>query len=176
MGLQVGFLAESGHAYWFSDHDASVEWTYQRRDAPHDCALRLRADETKLDPAWELDLTERTGGVSAVAAAPAGGSKVWVKVFEPAAFDGSVPVAEIDWGLEAWRWGVLDVESDEPVTLDEASDLVVSYGYPIVLQGRAFSPVANSDYSRSKLTELTDSGVKELMSVQGELRKIFRLR
>lgn len=176
MGLQVGFLAESGHAYWFSDHDASVEWTYQNRDAPHDCALRLRADESTFDPEWELDLTERTSGVSGIAAVPAGGSEIWVKVFEPDAFSGSIPVEEIDWGVQAWRWGLLDVESDAVVRLDEDADLVVSYGYPIVLEGRAFSPVANSDYSRTTLTELTDSGVKKRMTVQGELRKIVRLR
>jgi hypothetical protein len=176
MGLQVGFLAESGHAYWFSDHDASVEWTFQRRDAPHDCALRLRAGENTFDPDWELDLTDRTGGVSAVAAAPGGGSKVWLKVFEPAAFAGAVPVDEIAWGLEAWRWGVLDVESDEAVALDEDADLAVFYGYPITFEGRAFSPVVNEDFSRSTLVELTDAGVKARVKVQGTLRKIFRLR
>ena len=176
MGLQVGFLADSGHAYWFSDHDASVEWTYQRRDAPHDCALRLRAGDVTFDASWELDLTERTNGVSAIAAVPAGGSRIWMKVIEPAAFGGAVPVDEIDWGLEAWRWGLLDVESDDAVQLDQQAGLVVSYGYPIVVDGRAFSPVANSDYSATTLTELTASGVIERMQVRGELRKIFRLR
>lgn len=82
--------------------------------------------------------------MSAVAAVPAGGSKTWVKVFEPA-FTGTVSVEAIDWGIEAWRWGRLDVESDAPVELDFESDLVVSSGYPIAVDGRAFSPVANSD-------------------------------
>jgi hypothetical protein len=176
MGLQVGFLADSGHAYWFSDHDASVEWTYQQRDAPHDCALRLRAGESTFDPEWELDLTKRAAGVSAIAAAPAGGSKIWVKVFEQAAFGGTVPVDEIPWGLPAWRWGALDVESDEPVDLDEDADLVVFYGYPIAFEGRAFSPVVNEDFSRSTLIELAEGGIMERMTVQGTLRKIFRLR
>ena len=176
MGLQVGFAADSGDAYWFSDFEASVEWTFQRLETTHDCALRLRAGEDSFDPGWELDLTTRTGGVSAVPAVPAGGSKIWVKVFEPSAFDGDVPVDEIDWGLAAWRWGRLDVESDEPVELDESADLVVSYGYPIVVGERSFSPVANSDYSASTLTELTDAGVFERMHVRGELRKIFKLR
>jgi hypothetical protein len=176
MGLQVGFLADSGHAYWFSDHDASVEWTFQRRDAPHDCALRLRAGESTFDPDWELDLRDRTGGVSAVAAAPGRASKIWLKVFEPAAFAGTVPVDEIAWGLKAWRWGVLDVESDDPVDLDEDADLAVFYGYPITFEGRAFSPLVNEDFSRSTLVELTDSGVKARVKVQGTLRKIFRLR
>jgi hypothetical protein len=77
MGMQFGFVAESGNAYWFSDHDASMEWSVQGRAAPHDCALRLRAGESSFDDEWELDLTDRTGGRSAVASVAAGGSRVW---------------------------------------------------------------------------------------------------
>jgi hypothetical protein len=176
MGMQIGFQTDAGDAYWFSDHDASVEWTYQRRDAPHDCSLRLRAGESTFDPTWELDLTSRAGGVSAIAAVPAEDSKIWVKVFDPSAFAGVVPVEEIDWGLEAWRWGLLDVASDATIALNGDADLVVSYGYPINVDGRSFSPAANSDYTETTLTELTDSSVVERARVQGELRKIFRLR
>src|SRR5690606_23551626 len=50
MGMQVGFMADSGNAYWFADHDASMEWSVQMRPGPHDCALRLRAGETTFDP------------------------------------------------------------------------------------------------------------------------------
>jgi hypothetical protein len=176
MGMQIGFETDAGNAYWFSDFDASVEWTYQRRDTPHDCALRLRAGESTFDPTWELDLTTRAGGVSAIAAVPARDSEIWVKVFEPTAFSGTIPVEEIDWGLQAWRWGLLDVESNAPAKLDPTAELVVSYGYPIVVDGRSFSPVANTDYTETTLIELTDTSVVKRAHVQGELRKIFRLR
>jgi hypothetical protein len=106
----------------------SYSWTYQQRQAPHDCALRLRAGEVTFDADWELDLTQRAGGVAAIASVPAGGSSIWMKVFEPSAFSGVVPVAEIDWGLEAWRWGLLDVESDDPIRLDQQADLVSPTG------------------------------------------------
>jgi len=42
MGMQIGFETPSGDACWFSDFDASAEWTFQRRETPHDRALRLR--------------------------------------------------------------------------------------------------------------------------------------
>ena len=70
----------------------------------------------------------------------------------------------------------MDVEGDAPVALDHHADLVVPYRYPIALEGRAFSRVANSHFSRTTLTELTESGVRKRMTVPGELRKIFRLR
>jgi hypothetical protein len=178
MGMQVGFLAESGNAYWFADHDASMEWSVQRRDAPHDCGLRLRAGESTFDPDWEIDLTARTDGLSAVVSVPAGGSSVWVKVFEPDAMPEPVPVAEIDYTLKVWRWGLLDVEADAPVQLDTDSELTVYYGPPIVVDGRRFSPATTfSDLGdETTLVELTPTGIDNRITVQGELRKVFRLR
>lgn len=178
MGMQVGFMADSGDAYWFADHDASMEWSLQGREAPHDCALRLRAGETTFDPEWQLDLTTRTGGVSAVASVPAGGSSVWMKVFEPSALPGPVPLEEIDYTLKAWRWGLLDVESPDPVQMSPDSELVVYYGPPIEVDGRRYSPSTTFSElgDETTLVELTPSGILDRVTVQGELRKVARLR
>lgn len=51
-----------------------------------------------------------------------------------------------------------------------------SYGFPIVVDDRSFSPAANSDFSETMLMELMDSGIAERVHVQGELRKVVRLR
>jgi hypothetical protein len=178
MGMQVGFMADNGNAYWFSDPDASVEWSLQNRETPHDCALRLRPGETTFDRTWELDLTTRTGGVSAVASVPGGGSSVWVKVFEEGAAPEPIPTTEVDWTLKAWRWSRLDVESNAPVEPDGDAALVVYYGPPIEVDGRSFSPATTfSDAGdETVLVELADSGISERMRVQGELRKVVRLR
>jgi hypothetical protein len=178
MGMQVGFMADSGDAYWFADHDASMEWSVQARQAPHDCALRLRAGATTFDPEWQLDLTTRTGGVSAVASVPAGGSSVWMKVFDPAALPEPVPVEEIDYTLKAWRWGLLDVEAADPVQMSPDSELVVYYGPPIEVDGRRFSPSTTFSEmgDETTLVELTPSGPRSRVTVQGELRKVARLR
>lgn len=178
MGMQIGFQTDDGDAYWFADHDASVEWSLQNRPGPHDCGLRLRAGETRFDPAWQIDLTTRTGGASAVAAVPAGDSRVWVKVFEPSAVGQPLPMEEVDWTLEAWRWGLLDVATEQPVQRNEASDLVVYYGPPIEVEGRAFSPATtfSDEGDETALVELTSSGIQERLRVRGELRKVFRLR
>ena len=89
-----------------------------------------------------------------------------------------VPVAEIDWTVKAWRWGHLDVEGDGPVTLDTQSPLVVSYGAPIVVDGRSFSPATTfSDAGDvTTLVEITPAGVRDRAIVRGELRKVARLR
>jgi hypothetical protein len=181
MGMQIGFMADSGHAYWFADHDASVEWSLKPEDKPHDCALRLRAGETTFDADWELDLTTRTGGASAVASVPAGGSSVWVKVFEEAAVPAVLPLEEMDWSLSSlktWRWGMLDVEIDDAVQVNTEAELVVYFGPPIEVDGRSFSP--STSYSdagdETTLVELSASGVANRITVKGELRKVVRLR
>lgn len=176
MGMSVGFLADSGDAYWFSDADASMEWSVQNRDAPHDCSLRVKAGEKTFDKSWDLDLTTRSGGVSAIGAVPGPGASVWVKVFDEDAMTEEIPVDEIDWGLSVWRWGLLDLEGNTPVAVDMDADLVVSYGDPIMVDGRAFSPASNSDYSETTLVELTDRGIANRLHVQGELRRVMRLR
>ena len=87
----------------------------------------------------------------------------------------------MDWSLGSlptWRWGLLDVTSDEPVQLDTRAELTVYYGPPIIVDGRRFSP--STTYSElgdeTTLLELTDSGVADRVRVPGELRKIFRVR
>jgi hypothetical protein len=181
MGMQVGFLADNGDAYWFSDHDASVEWSLKPGAGPHDCALRLRAGETTFDADWELDLTTLTGGASAVASVPAGGTRLWVKVFDPSAVPVSLPLATMDWSLSSlptWRWGLLDVASSAPVQLDTSSELTVYFGPPILVDGRRFSP--STTYSdlgdETTLVELAPGGIAGRTRVAGELRKVFRVR
>lgn len=176
MGMQVGFLADSGDAYWFSDSDASVEWSQLALDTPHDCALRLKAGETSFDEDWELDLTTLTGGLAAVASVPFRGSEIWMRVFDPTLVEDPLPFEAMDWGLQAWRWGLLDVASGDPIEIDHDAEPLGSYGVPIYVEGRAFSPSSNSTYTETTLVELTSSGPRERMHVQGELRKVFRLR
>lgn len=175
-GLSVGFMAENGNAYWFSGSDASVYWALQQRDIPHDCALRLQAGQATFDQEWELDLTSRTGGVAAIASLPAAGSSMWMKVFDESAMTESIPVDEVDWGLEVWRWALLDVESDAMIEPFPDEDPVVYYGGAILLDGRSFTPASNADYTETTLLELTASGVEKRLHIQGELRKIVKLR
>lgn len=175
-GAMVGMQADDGTAYWFSDLWNSMEWQFLGTDVPHDCALRLNAADTTFDDEWELDLTTRTDGVAALAGVPAGDTEIWVKVFEESAVQGQLPADEVDWGAKAWRWGLLDVASEAGVALDESSDLVVYYGEPIVVDARAFSPASNEDFTETTLIELTRSGAKERLVVEGELRKVVRLR
>lgn len=175
MGLDVGFVANNGDAYWFSAQTASVFWTMQQRDTPHDCVLRLRAGETTFDETWELDLTSRTGGVSAIASFPAGDSTIWMKVFDESEMTETIPMQEVDWGLKVWRWALLDVATDTPIELIEDEEPVVSFGAAIVLGNRSFTASVNSD-GTTTLLELSQLGIDERMHVQGELRKIIELK
>ena len=71
-----------------------------------------------------------------------------------------------------------DGEAGLTLALDEAYDLVVYSGTPIVVDGRAFSPATtfSDEGDETALVELTSSGIQERLRVRGELRKVFRLR
>lgn len=177
MGLELGFITDNGDAYWGSNAYASLAWTFMNLDTPHDCALRLKSGETEFDETWEMEVTQRTGGVSAIFSVPAGGSQVWVRAFEKAAFQGDIPLQEVAWDAKAWRWGLLDVESGGDVQLDESSDLVGFYGAPIFIDGTAYSPSSSfGDTVQTVLLKLTDSGIENGIVVDGELRNVVRLR
>lgn len=178
MGMEVALLAENGDAYWFSDPQASVEWSISGMDGPRDCGLRVLAGESTFDPNWELDLTARTGSLSAIASVPTADSKIWVKVFEESAMTEPlpVPIDDVNWGWPVWRWALLDVTGDEPVVPDNNADLVAYYGDAILVDGRSFSPASNSTFTATTLMELTEDGFVERMTVSGELRGIVKLR
>lgn len=165
---------------WFSEGAASIWATSFQLDSPHSCALRMLVDDTAFDESWELDGTSRTGGVAAFAASSAGGSKIGLKVFEQSAVSEPLPFEETNWGLEAWRGSLLDVESASDAAPDENAPLSVYFGRPISLGNRDFSPVSNSDYSETTLMELTEDGVTPgftvRFTVQGEVRRVVQLR
>lgn len=178
MGMRVSLLADNGDAYWFSDSWASVVWSVSEVEGPRDCGLRVLAGESTFDPNWELDVTSRTGGLSAFASAPASDSTIWLKVFEESAMTETVPVPvdDADYALPVWRWALLDVASDEPVVPDTDANLVSWYGDAIVTNGRNFIPASNLTYTETTLVELISSGFADRMTVQGELRNIVQLR
>lgn len=84
----------------------------------------------------------------------------------------------MDYTLKVWRWGLLDVESNGGVVLDDESDLTVYYGPPILIDDRRFSPSTTfSDLGdETRMVELTPEGLVNRIRVDGELRKVFRLR
>lgn len=174
--MEFGFLADNGDAYWYSVSDASVRHSFQELDISHDCALRVRAGEATFDPDWELDLTTRAGGASVIGAAPAGGSKIWVKVFEKESMTDSIPVEEIDWGLLVWRWGLLDMETNEDVVLDTQAELAVYYGTALSIDERTYIPSSNADYTETTLLDLSSTSIRRGLLVPGELRNAVRLR
>src|SRR5688572_16742323 len=78
------------------------------------CALRVRAGESSFDSGSSLDLTTRTQGWPALAAVPAGGSRLWLRVLD----EDDLPVpsgatARDVESIQGWQWYLLDLESAE---------------------------------------------------------------
>lgn len=102
-----------------------MEWSLAGIDGPLDCGLRVLVGEFTFDPDWELDLTARTGGLSAIASVPVSNSSTWVMVLEESAMPEPLPVAadNINWGWSVWRRALLEGAGDQSVVPDTEAEL-----------------------------------------------------
>lgn len=124
---------------------------------------------------WELDLTTRADGASVIPQVRAGGSSVWARVFDSSLVEETLPVEEPDFGATVWRWNRLDWAGGEAVPVPNA-DPVGYWGFGIEIDDRSFTSHSTSDYSSATAVEFVDGKIIERLTVQGELRKIVRLR
>lgn len=180
-GMTFGFLSpDSGDTYWFADYQTSVGRAYQQLEAPHDCAMRLRAGKTDFDEDSEIDLSAFTDGAPVIGAVPAGGAKMWMKVFDESAVSVSLPSSDLDednaFDARVWRWHLLDMESEEPAVPVEGADRVGSFGYSFVVDNRSFTTQKYDEAGEAAIVEFTDQGIVERVRVLGEIRGLARLQ
>lgn len=177
--MNVGLVTESGDAYWFSDRANTFGWraTPPSPGARPDCALRLRAGQSTFDPSWSLDLTTRTNGWPALAAVPAGGSRVWLRVLEENAFP--VPAGANALDIEAipgWQWYLLDLESPAPAARNAQRPAGSYYTYNFRVDDRTYTTENDADYTMTTLLEIDAAGFKAGATLEGTVRGVARLR
>ena len=130
--------------------------------------MKLASDGTTFATDGYIDLNARAGG-PAMGLASAGGSAMWLRVLDEAAF---TPDPE-DWGLidttPAWTWSRLDVDSDEDAVPDPSGEHDTTGGVASYTAGRTFVSFSNADYSETRLVELAAEGPVERASVPGLL-------
>jgi hypothetical protein len=176
-GMSVGLQTGSGDMYWFSTRVTTWWRADPTAPGPRDCALRVRAGETRFDPSWELDVTTRTNGWPSLATVAAGGSKVWLRVLvesEVAVPEDATPddVEE----LQGWQWYLLDVEGSEPAVRNDERALGSYYAYGFQIDERTFTTENDADYTQSTLLEISERGFATGATVQGTVRGLARLR
>jgi hypothetical protein len=177
-GMLASLTTPAGDTYWFSDNfNALARRGYGAENGVPDCALRLRAGETRFDPNWQLDTAARTGGAPAIAVLQAGGSKMWMRVLDETAVELPTPADyETLDTAPAWQWYLLDVESDAPAVRNDERPLSSVGALGMYVDGRAFTTIENEDYSETVLLELTPAGFRERAQVRGVVDAIARVR
>jgi hypothetical protein len=177
-GMYVALTTDAGDTTWFSDsYNTFARVGFGADRGVPDCALRLRAGETTFDPSWQLATGARVGGAPVVPIVKAGGSKIWLRVFDATAVKLPTPA---DFNTvntaPAWQWYLLDVESDAPAVRNDERPLSPVGGLGMHIDGRTFVSTENADYSESTLLELTPAGFVPRATVRGVVDNIVRVR
>ncbi len=165
--LLVSQTTPSGDTWWYSDYNnVYARVNFGEDVAVPDCAMRLAADGTTFAEDGYIDLNARAGG-PAVGIASAGGSEMWLRVLDEAVF---TPDPE-DWGVidttPSWTWSRLDVATAAEAVADPSGEHDTIGGVASYTSGRTFVTFASSDYSESRLVEITPGGPVERATVPG---------
>jgi hypothetical protein len=176
-GLSVGLLSGSGDMYWFSTRVTTWWRANPTAAGPRDCALRVRAGETRFDPSWALDVTTRTNGWPSLATVAAGGSKVWLRVLveDDVEVPGNATPDDVE-ELQGWQWYLLDVEDDGPAVRNAERAPGSYYAYGFQIDGRTFTTENDADYTQSTLLEISEQGFETGATIRGTVRGLARLR
>lgn len=165
--LLVSQTTASGDTWWYSDYNnVYARATFGADAGVPDCAMRLPAGGTSFD--GYIDLNARAGGPT-VGIASAGGSSMWLRVLDESVFTPDPS----DWALidttPSWTWSRLDVDSDASASPDPSGQHDSIGGVASYAGGRTFVSFSNSDYSETRLVELTTDGPLERATVPGLL-------
>jgi hypothetical protein len=177
-GMLSSMTTSAGDTYWFSDmYNAFARSQRGPGNGVPDCALRLRAGESRFDPDWQLDTGARTGGAPAVAVLQGGDSQMWFRVLDESAaqLPAGAALAEFDVA-QAWQWYLLDVTSDAPALRSDQRPPSSMSAIGMYVDGRSFTTIENEDYSETTLLELTTDGFIERARVRGVIDEIARIR
>lgn len=129
-------------------------------EGPAACALRVRAGETELDPAYKVELAELADGRVAGGLAPAGKHALFFRAVEPdLEIDADSDISGV-WSDAVWTWQRWDLATDrvEPVTGLQPS---AAGGLTYEVDGHVYAVDAEADWSASTLIDLTAEGGPE---------------
>lgn len=107
--------------------------------------------------------------------ASAGGSLMWLRVLDEEAFKPD----PADWALidttPSWTWSLLDVDSDDKAAPHFEGKHDSIGGVASYTVDRSFVSFSNSDYSETRLVELTPDGPAERATVPGLLDGVLQV-
>lgn len=171
--LQHAFATESGDIHAGSDVFTAVARLTGTAGGP-ECMVRIPAGEYATD-SYAL-FSSRTNGVVAGSLLQQSGTRAYVRVLDESLLpEGPLTSGELN-GTPAWRWGLLDLASAEPLTVLTDLEPQAAVAQPFIIDGRFYSNEFD-DFDESRVvglsgTESPEPGVSSL----GIIRNVFRVR
>lgn len=173
-GVTQPVTMDTGETYLVSSALAGAAHRFGRLStAP--CALRLTEDVQGFDADYYVELADLADGAIAGEPVPAGGSRLFLRVFDETI--GEVPDDGATWeltGQEAWLWYTWDVASDSFTRID-ALEPSTSDVFWFEIDGTVFGTATNRQYTETTLLDLAGGG-KKALRVPGFLHGVARIR
>lgn len=172
-------LLDSGDLYLFTGGIGVSQHRIHGNAAPGG-AVRVLAGQDGIDPDFYLDLNQAVGGRPATTPVYAGGSSVYVRVYD----DVQQPITpELESDIfsllaqQAWRYWKVDLSGSTPAQL--ISELpwtsTDGYFYSLPEENRIFLGVMEADFSKTTLYEPKPNGFEPVFEVTGTLNVLSML-
>jgi hypothetical protein len=175
-GITTGVVTESGDAYFVSSAMAGAAHRLGRLSTSP-CALKVGADADAFDRDFMQPLADLTGSDVLGEPVPAGGSSVYLRVFDES--QATVTEESLTWeltGQTVWSWWRWDTDSGEAVRVEEIAPSTADASW-FEVDGRLLGVETTESYSESTLIDLTaEGGPQAAISVPGFLHGVARIR
>ena len=175
-GITTGVVTDGGDAYFVSSAMAGAAHRLGRLSTSP-CALKVAADSDAFDPDFMQPLGELTGSDVLGEPVPAGGSSLYLRVFDES--EATVTDESLTWeltGQTVWSWWRWDTASGEAVRVEEIAPSTADASW-FEVDGRLLGVETTESYSESTLIDLTaEGGPQAAISVPGFLHGVARIR
>lgn len=174
-GITTGVVAGSGDAYFVSSALAAAAHRLGRLTT-EPCALRVNAGEDSFDPGYLVKLADVTSSAISGEPVPAGGSGVFLRVFDEAQGTITDESATVDLtGQAAWTWWRWDLASGAAAPIESLAPSTADVLW-FEVDGRVYGTQSTEDYSQTTLIELTSEEPQTALTVPGFVHGVARVR
>ena len=169
--------------YALGDYDAGAYSVLQPdENLPEPCMLRWAAGADDFDPNYELELTDVVGAPQFSGAFGAVEGKFVVRAYDADFAPSEIPDMlggnpSAYFGLELWRWAVVDLEDETATLLDDLPLTGVGFN-PSVVEGAFYVPQIDEETQASTLfaVDTESTSVTESVSATGDILTVDRIR
>ncbi|MEM8608770.1 MAG: hypothetical protein AAGF92_16820 [Myxococcota bacterium] len=139
-----------------------------------ECTVRVPAGTYDLEDYTVF--SARTGGASAGELLQQSGTRAYVRVVDESLLDEDAADLGDFNGSQAWRWGLLDLASNEPFRLITSLEPKLGSTTPSRVEGEIWASQGEPDFASTRLVNLSRDEPRVGLEAPGIISNVFRVR